>query len=311
MFRIAAAAALFVSATAFADHSTHRLDALTAHVNARRAQPGLSRTKARALAAAARTLGKSTSAAASDVAEAARAARLLDRAFPSDAEFGADIDAAVSAFANDLASDRLTLADLLPAITDLKQRSAAQVRFDRVGPLADAADRSASRSTKLSRLARAVGMLTKAYQAAGAATGFVVGLVNDVPFVSEETGSWPTGSNGLSIGATDYDDKSENIYRSITLTADGIAGTGTFALSNDTSYAKSPYNQRSAWWTWSVGRRDVGGTVVITRFDRGARVVEGTFSFTAGIESESENELGRPAPTTVQVAVGRLRGRLP
>jgi len=312
MFRIAAAAAaaLLVSATAFADHATGRLDALIAHVSACRAQAGLSRTKARTLAAAARTLGRSTYASSSDVAEAARVAKLLDRAFLGDAEFDADLDAAVAAFTDDLASDRLTLADLLPAITDLTKRSAAQVRFDRVGPLIDAADRSRSRSTKLARLARAVGVLTKAYQAAGAWPGFVVGAVNDVPFVSEESESSVSDSNVFSLGATDYDDGSANIWGYIGLTAAGVSGAGTFALSNDTSYAKSPNTERYEWWVWSVGRRDVGGTVVITRFDRGAGVMEGTFSFTAGIVPESEVDLGRPAATLVQVAVGRFRARL-
>jgi hypothetical protein len=319
MLRSVAAVSLVVSATAFADHATHRLDALAGHVAARATTPGLSRRQTRALAAASRALSKETYYESADVAATARAARPLERAFPGDVEFGADLDAAIAAFRADLAADRSGLEDLLPSIVDPKSQSAALRRLDRI-PVDDAGRPLRSHAAKLSRIARRAAVLDSAYRLAGVGPSFVVGVaptfdvgahtVKYAPYVSDSVEAW-TDAGRLDVGGIEYErfDRRTGIAYGhsmlIGLVIDGLGTTSAPTLASGTNYAgpENQYGDRVAW------RIDSPATLTVTRFDPGARVVEGTFSFSAGIPSATP--LYGWMPVEVEVSNGRFRARLP
>jgi len=306
MFRIAAAAVLVVSATAFADHATRRLDALAAHVAARASQPGLLGRQVRALAAASRTLDKDTLRGEwADVAAGAKAARSIERAFPGDVEFGEDLDAATAAFLEDLAADRRGLEDLLPSIVDEKRRSAARRRLDRT-PIDDSGRAPRSRAAKLARIAGRAAAVASAYEAAGVGSDFVVGVVNGVPFASDYVDRW-MDADRVHAGGMDFEgfDRRTHIasgrWSAIGLAIDGLgtAGAPTLALGTIYQGLENPYGDRV---TWAIDVPAAAGTLTVTRFDPDARVVEGTFAFTATVTPDSYQH-----PPPVEISGGRFR----
>jgi hypothetical protein len=310
MFRIAAAAALLLSSTAFADRATHRLDALAAHVASRASAPGLSRRQARTLATVSRALVKDTYHEWSDVAAAATSARSIGSAFPGDVEFDGDLDAATAAFIDDLAADRRALEDLLPSIVDEKMRSAARRRLDRI-PVEDAGRGPRTRAAKFRRVAKRAAALEKAYETAGVGAAFIVGVVNGVPFASDYVDRWMDAGRAFA-GGIDFEgfDRRTHIasghWSSIGLAIDGLgtAGAPTLALGTFYQGLENPYGDRV---TWAIDAPAAAGTLTVTRFDADARVVEGTFAFTATVTPDSYQH-----PPPVEISGGRFRiTRLP
>ena len=70
-----------------------------------------------------------------------------------------------------------------------------------------------------------------------------------------------------------------NLYSSsVSIVLDGVTGPGTFALGSGAN--EGDYYVNTPNWLWSTAHGG-SGTATITRFDASARLVSGTFSFTA------------------------------
>jgi hypothetical protein len=288
-------AALAVPASAA--HATAHLDPLAAAVSAR-ALDGLASSQKKALAKAGKLLAKTTKSASADAAVAAGVAKLLDKAFPGDATFGAALDAAVASFQADAAVDRRSLADLLTALPDGKHAAAGAKQLAKADAALAAADAATTRATELSSLAKAEAAVAKGMKSAAGGESWMVASVDGAPFVSELTqGIIPSGF--LSVTGTDYvGRKYLSASRGISLSAGGVTHTGDFALGSQTNYAENPALAGEGV-SWSVGGPGATGVVSITRLAGG--FVEGTFTFT-GRETQT-------GASTKLVTGGRFRVR--
>jgi hypothetical protein len=281
--RVATAAILLFAASAVGANSA--FDPLTADVAARATSGGLTPAQSAALAKVESRLARRTTGAAAAVATALAADRILERAFPGDAVFGADLDAALSTLTDDARARRDDLATVLDDLPDGRGRSHGTRRLAAADAALGRLASDAGRVAELFDLCAALRAVDAGTRAAVGAGNWLVARVNGEPFVAKSTQLLVTKDDrgGYDVVALGYDASLREVHDTITLRLDSVAAAGTFPLDSiERAGAFSVTFGPAGAVTFSV---DTGpthdGTVALTTFDPTAKFVEGTFAFVA------------------------------
>jgi len=300
--RTAAAACLlplFVAATAQA--APNRLDVLRDAVESR-SDDGLTRPQIRALARVDKLLGKTPADTMGEVTTAIAVVKLLDKAFPGDAQFAFNLDNAIPLIEGDVTADGDALVTLLSVLPDDRRRFHAQLAADAAESSVAAADTAVDRSTKLALLRSAVASIGRGFNTVTRRQSFLTAICDDgrgplrmvATKVRVRITNDPSGA-GAAIEVRAF----ETARRVVALRLHPVTGPGTFALG---SLPDEEFGTSAAIWVdypESFVTEDADpGVATITRFD-GRRAFDATFSFT------SKNEAG----DTVIFTNGLLRIR--
>jgi len=300
--RSAAAACLLpLFAAVSAQAAPNRLDVLRQVVQ-NRAEEGLTRAQIRALARADKLLGKTPVNTMGEITAAVTVGRLLDKAFPGDAQFAFNLDNAVPLIQGDVTADGDALVTLLAVLPDDRRRYNAQSAVYAAEASVAAVAAAVDRRTKLALLRSAVASIGRGFNAVTRRQSFLTATCDD--------GSGPLRMVATKVRVRALDDPSgaglailiegfETRSRVVALILYPVTGTGTFPLG---SPPEEEFSTSAAVWldnpvVFATANFDPG-VATITRFD-GRRAFDATFSFT------SRNATGN----TVIFADGLLRIR--
>ena len=302
---VAALGAALFAATAWTAPFTNRLDGVAASLAIR-----VSSTPAetRAVAKAKKVLTKRSTSLAGDLAMASSLAKILDKAFTGDPEFGGKLDTALVDFRADVQAGRDSLAGVLPVLPPGPKRAAGEKNLARADALLAALDDLDTRALRFAQLAKALKSVDKGTKAALGAGDWVVATANGEPFQASTVtvtaapdAATQTWSFGFDAGAG----SPRAPTRHIVVSATGVTGPGATPLNEP---GEGDYSERDAAGA-TVLYRTFGasgggaGILTLTRFDTAAHVAEGSFSFLAMQDGHPE------PPVQVQVQSGRFHVR--
>jgi hypothetical protein len=301
--RIAALACLAASILVREAYAApNRLDVLRTAVESR-PEDGLTKAQLKTLAKADKLLGKTPANTSSEVATAISVVKLLDKAFPGDAQFAFVLDNAIPEIQVDVTADHDALATLLAALPEGKKRTKAQSAMTAaeasVGGVAAAPDRP----TRLGLLKSAVASIGKGFNAVAARQSYMIATLDDGGGPRRIVVTRLLFAAGLDAAADAYQvhvggfaarrQLLELILYPVPAAGPIPLGAPPRDLFAGSAGGWTPYPR--AFLTTDVAP----GVATITRFD-GRRAFDATFSFTATHE---------PSGATVTVTDGVLRVR--
>jgi hypothetical protein len=270
----------FAFRAAFA--APNRLDLLRQTVE-NRPEDGLTKAQLKALAKADKLLGKTPTNTAGEVAAAISVVKLLDKAFPGDAQFAFVLDNAIPDILGDVTADHDALATLLAALPDDKRKTKAQTALAAAETSVDAIAAAGDRPTKLGLLKAAVASIGKGFNAVAKRQSYLIATLDD--------GSGPRriavtrllviglsepASGALEVEVVGFPGKRQDIG----VILYPVTGTGTFPLQSDGGVfttSNAGLYENGAGYATTDGSP---GTATITRYD-GRRAFDATFSFVA------------------------------
>jgi hypothetical protein len=176
MLRVAAMVCvvlLLVARPARAHAAPNRLLDLRQTVE-KRPTSGLTKAQAKTLAKIDKILGKTPTNTAAEVTTAIAVEKLLDKAFPGDAQFGSDLDAAIPDIEGDVTADHDALAALLAALPDGKNKTKAQTALAAAETSDAGVATAGDRQAKLDLLKSAVASIGKGFNAVTAHQSYVL-----------------------------------------------------------------------------------------------------------------------------------------
>jgi hypothetical protein len=277
---VACVVSLLAAQTAFA--APNRLTLLQQAVE-NRPEDALTKAQIKAIAKADKLLGKTPANTTAEVTTAIAVMKLLDKAFPGDAQFAFVLGNAIPDLQSDVTADRDALATLLAALPDGKKKAASQTALDAAEAAIGGVATSDTGENKLDLLKTAIVSIGKGFNAVTKRQSYIVFKMDDGGgprwiFVAKVRAYITVDpfSQELQYVVKAYPTRRQEIEMLLF----PVAGTGAFALQNE----DHDFGNSAGGWIdypafYETTKADPG-VATITRYDD-LRVLDATFSFTA------------------------------